>query len=189
MKILKITIVAIIGLFVMMFFEMEFGWRFQKSAILIVDVADYGIGGKERILDWFEHNDELKNEFDFRAVITTNADFSSFNPFWFYDEIEAMLGAKNLIHATMPDMTLGLYFSSVFFANKDIFSDKTEKNLIILSDRADQSQELKDFRMDNPGVKITIATLGEKVKNKKMLFKRKSKNFAKGGLIPSLFFC
>ncbi|MEK7635862.1 MAG: hypothetical protein AAB405_02110 [Patescibacteria group bacterium] len=191
MRISKIITMTIVCFFVFLFIfivGVKFSWRFQKSAILIVDVADYGIGGKEKILDWFEHNDELKNEFDFRAIITTNADFSSFNPFRFYDEIEAMLGAKNLIHATMPDLTLGLYFSSVFFKNKDIFSDKTEKNLIIISGRANQSQEIKNFQLNNPNIKIIIATLNsEKQKTYPFKIKRKSKNVAKGGLIPSFF--
>lgn len=194
MRIFKIITMTIVCFFAVLFIFIvgaEFSWRFQKSgAILLVDVSDYSIGGKEKILNWLENNDELKNNFDFRAVITTNADFSSFNPFRFYDEIEAMLGAKNLIHATMPDMTLGLYFSSVFFANKEIFSDKIEKNLIIISSRADQSQELKNFRFNNPNIKIIIATINiKKQKTYPFKIKRKSQNFAKGGLIPSLFFC
>ena len=187
MKIFKIMIMIIVCFFVILFIVgMEFSWRFQKpGAIILIDVADYNIGGKERILDWFENNDELKSEFDFRAIITTSADFSSFNPFQFYDEIEEKLGAKNLIHATLPDMILGLYFSSAFFANKDIFSDRTEKNLIILSGRVDQSQELKDFKSDNPLIKIIITTLKEKTPKRLFIFERKSKNLA--ALLPKTF--
>ena len=187
MRILKIAVLVIVGLVIVwIVLGVGLSWQFQKpGAIILIDVADYNIGGKERILDWFENNDELKSEFDFRAIITTNADLSSFNPFRFYDEIEEKLGAKNLIHATLPDMILGLYFSSVFFENKDIFSDRTEKNLIILSGRVDQSQELKDFKSDNPFIKIIITTLKEKTPKRIFIFERKSKNLA--ALLPKTF--
>lgn len=193
MRILKIAVLTVVGLFmVWLVLGVKFSWRVKKEAILLIDVADYNIGGRERILDWFDNNDGLKNVFDFPVIIAANADFPSFNPFRFYDEIEEKLDAKNLSRATVPNLILGLYFASVFFANKDIFSDKIEKNLIILSTSASntsQSQELKDFRLDNPEIKITIATLKEKIQKKKLFpFKRKSENLASAETEPRSFF-
>lgn len=128
----------------------------KPQAIILIDAADTD----EEILEWFANNKEIRDRFDFRAIIAVNVDTLYFNPFQFYNEVEEILDINSVIHATMPDLDSGLYFAIKFFNDKEMFKSDVGKNLIVVSGNIDKFQNgLKEFKKDNPEVNVFIATL------------------------------